>query len=57
MRRDTFESSAGTRVTVVTDENGTQVIADDGTVVTSYGEDRHDDACAQLIRDGWRHVG
>ncbi|SAL79941.1 hypothetical protein AWB71_06011 [Caballeronia peredens] len=56
-QRDTFRDTAGNRATVVTDEKGTQVIADDGTVVNSYGDDHHDEACAQLIRDGWRHVG
>jgi hypothetical protein len=53
MRRTVLEKNGAQQITVVTDGQGTQVIDENGSVLTTYGDDRHDEAVANYVRQGW----
>lgn len=54
-RRTTLEKN-GDLVVVKTDGNGTQVIDGNGSIIVTYGGDRHDEVVEYYILDGWIEV-
>ncbi len=53
MKKTVLEKDGTQQVTVITDKQGTQVFDERHSVLTSYGDDRHDEAVANYSRQGW----
>lgn len=53
MRRTVLKKNGAQQITVTTDDQGTQVTDENGSVLVTYGDDRHDEAVANYVRQGW----
>lgn len=56
MSRKSVLQKAGDTVTVTTDVLGTQVTDSSGSVLVTYGTDRHQDVVDQYVADGWQII-
>ncbi|WP_298671512.1 hypothetical protein [uncultured Sphingomonas sp.] len=52
-RTTTLEKDGAQRILVVTDERGTRVLDEFDDVLTTYGDDRHDEAVRNYVNQGW----
>ena len=55
-RKTVLEKNGAQRITVITDDNGTQVFDENGTAIATYGGDRHDEAVKNYTDGGWTIV-
>jgi hypothetical protein len=54
MRQTVLTGEGDRRLTVVTDDQGTEVLGPDGRVVRQFGTDRHEEQVAAHRGGGWR---
>ena len=57
MRETVLVSGDGQKVTITTDDRGTDVLDAAGRVVGSHGTDRHEELLEKHRQEGWRVVG
>jgi hypothetical protein len=55
MRQTILKSERGRAVTIETDDQGTTITDEAGTVIAQHGTDRHDEMVARQEQAGW-HV-
>ncbi len=53
MGRTTVMEKDGEQITIRTDESGTQVMDENGSVITTYGSDRHQEEVDSRSQGGW----
>ena len=55
-RKTTLEKDGAQRIVVETDAQGTRVFDENGNVLTTYGDNRHDEAVDNYVRGGWQII-
>ena len=55
-RKTVLEKDGAQRIVVKTDTLGTRVFDEFDNVLTTYGDDRHDEAVDNYLRGGWEII-